>query len=310
LARAFFHNGKSGKDKRGRRLMSFRKRLTSGEFVVLAEMNTPKGVDISELVNNARRIKGRVDAVIVPDMENGIMRMSALAGGVLMHQQGIESIINVYCRDRNRMALQGDILGAHVLGIQNLIIVHSEEMVKGDHRDAKPVDDMDELELLGAIQSLQKGVDMAGFDLNGSPSFTVGCTFAPSDDGDAFDEELALAQKKIEAGAQFVITPPVYDLDRFAANMDAFKTLGVPIIPTVFLIKSVGIARYIANYEPGAHISEDLIKRIRKAPDTETECLKIAGELIVGLKEISQGVQIITLGWEYRLPAILDYAGI
>jgi 5,10-methylenetetrahydrofolate reductase len=169
---------------------------------------------------------------------------------------------------------------------------------------------MDELELLGAIQSLQKGADMAGFDLNGSPSFTVGCTIAPSGDRDAFDKELSLARKKIEAGAQFVITPPVYDLDRFATNMDAFKTLGVPIIPTVFLIKSVGIARYIANYEPGAHISEDLIKRIRKAPDTETECLKIAGEIIVGLKEISQGVQIVTLGWEYRLPAILDYAGI
>lgn len=290
--------------------MSFRKRLTSGEFVVLAEMNTPKGVDISELVNNARRIKGRVDAVIVPDMENGIMRMSALAGGVLMHQQGIESIINIYCRDRNRMALQGDILGAHVLGIQNLVIVHSEEMVKGDHRDAIPVDDMDELELLGAIQSLQQGSDMAGFDLNGSPSFTVGCTITPSGDRDAFDKELSLARKKVEAGAQFVITPPVYDLDRFAENVDAFKTLGVPIIPTVFLIKSVGIARYIANYEPGAHISEDLIKRIRKAPDTETECLKIAGEIIVGLKEISQGVQIVTLGWEYRLPVILDYAGI
>ncbi len=290
--------------------MSFQKRLTSGEFVVLAEMNTPKGVDISELVSNARRIKGRVDAVIVPDMDNGIMRMSALAGGVLMHQQGVESIIHVYCRDRNRMALQGDILAAHVLGIQNLVVVHSEEMAKGDHRDAKPVNDMDELELLGAIQSLQKGVDMAGFDLIGSPSFTVGCTIAPSGDRDAFDKELSLARKKIEAGARFVITPPVYDLDRFATNMDEFKTLGVPIIPTVFLIKSVGIARYISTYEPGAHISEDVIKRIRKASDTEMECLRIAGETVASLKEVAQGVHIITLGWEYRLPKILDYAGI
>jgi len=290
--------------------MSFQKRLTSGEFVVLAEMNTPKGVDISELVTNARRIKGRVDAVIVPDMDNGIMRMSALAGGVLMHQQGVESIIHVYCRDRNRMALQGDILAAHVLGIQNLVVVHGEEMAKGDHRDAKLVDDLDELELLGAIQSLQKGVDMAGFDLIGSPFFTVGCTMAPSADDVAFDKELLLARKKIEAGAQFIITPPVYDLDRFATNMDGFKTLGVPIIPTVFLIKSVGIARYISTYEPGAHISEDVIKRIRKAPDTEMECLRIAGETVAGLKEVAQGVHIITLGWEYRLPKILDYAGI
>jgi methylenetetrahydrofolate reductase (NADPH) len=290
--------------------MSFQKRLSSGEFVVLAEMNTPKGVDISKLVINARRIKGRVDAVIVPDMDNGIMRMSALAGGVLMHQQGVESIIHVYCRDRNRMALQGDILAAHVLGIQNLVVVHSEEMAKGDHRDAKAVDDLDDLELLGAIQSLQKGVDMAGFELNGRPSFTVGCTIAPSGNHNDFKKELALAAKKIEAGAQFIITPPVYDLSRFSTAMDAFKKLGVPIIPTVFLIKSVGIARYISTYEPGAHISEELIKRIRKASNPETECLRIVGEIVSGLKEVAQGVHIITLGWEYRLPEILDYAGI
>ncbi|MGW8324205.1 MAG: methylenetetrahydrofolate reductase [Desulfobacterales bacterium] len=290
--------------------MSFQKRLTSGEFVVLAEMNTPKGVDISELVTNARRIKGRVDAVVVPDMDNGIMRMSALAGGVLMHQQGVESIIHVYCRDRNRMALQGDILAAHVLGIQNLVVVHSEEMAKSDHRDAITVDDLDELELLGAVRTLQNGVDMAGFELNGSPSFTMGCTIAPSADDEAFEKELSLARKKIEAGAQFIITPPVYDLDRFSEAMKAFITLGVPIIPTVFLIKSVGIARYLSTYEPGAYISEDVIKRIRKASDTETECLRIAGETVAGLKKVAQGVHIITLGWEYRLPKILDYAGI
>ena len=290
--------------------MSFQKRLTSGEFVVLAEMNTPKGVDISELVTNVRRIKGRVDAVIVPDMDNGIMRMSALAGGVLMHQQGVESIIHVYCRDRNRMALQGDILAAHVLGIQNLVVAHSEEMAKGDHRDAKPVNDLDELELLGAIQSLQKGVDIAGFELSGSPFFTVGCSIAPFADDAALEKELSFAGEKIKAGAQFVITPPVFNLDHFTSSMEKIKKLGVPVISTVFLIKSVGIARYIANYEPGAHISEDMIKRIRKAPDTEMECLRIAGETVASLKEFSQGVQIVTLGWEYRLPVILDYAGI
>ena len=290
--------------------MSFQKRLSSGEFVVLAEMNTPKGVDISELVTNARRIKGRIDAVIVPDMDNGVMRMSALAGGVLMHQQGIEAIIHVYCRDRNRMVLQGDILAAHVLGIQNLVVVHSEDMAKGDHIDAKPVYDLDELGLLGAIQSLQRGADMAGFDLHGTPSFSVGCTLAPFADEKALEEELVLAGKKIEAGAQFIITPPVFDLDHFASFMEKAKALGVPVIPTVFLIKSVGIARYIANFEPGAHISEEMIRRIRKAPDTEMECIRIAGETVAGLKAISQGVQIVTIGWEYRLPAILDYAGI
>jgi 5,10-methylenetetrahydrofolate reductase len=290
--------------------MSFQKRLSSGEFVVLAEMNTPKGVDISEMVTNARRIKGRIDAVIVPDMDNGVMRMSALAGGVLMHQQGIEAVIHVYVRDRNRMALQGDILAAHVLGIQNLVVVHSEDMAKGDHIETKPVYDLDELSLLGAIQSLQGGVDMAGFELHGTPSFTVGCTIEPYADQKAMEAELELAAKKIEAGAQFLITPPVFDVDHFASFMEKAKGLGVPVISTVFLIKSVGIARYIANFEPGARISEEMIQRIRKAPDTEMECIRIAGELVAGLKTVSQGVQIVTIGWEYRLPAILDCAGI
>ncbi len=176
--------------------MSFQKRLASGEFVVLAEMNTPKGVDISQLITNARRIKGRVDAVVVPDMDNGVMRMSALAGGVLMQQQGIEAVIHLYCRDRNRMALQGDILAAHVLGLQNLVVVNSEPMANGDHRDAKPVNDLDELGLVKAIDALQKGVDLAGFDLEGAPSFITGCTIGSFADAKEMSAELDLARKK------------------------------------------------------------------------------------------------------------------
>jgi methylenetetrahydrofolate reductase (NADPH) len=290
--------------------MSFQKRLTSGEFVVLAEMNTPKGVDISQLITNARRIKGRVDAAIVPDMDNGVMRMSALAGGVLMQQHGIEAIIHVYCRDRNRMALQGDILGAHVLGLQNLVVANSEEMSNGDHRDAKPVNDLDEVGLLEAIRSLQKGTDMAGFDLEGAPSFTTGCTIASFADEREMAAELELAHKKVDAGAQFVITPPVFDVERFGTFVSAAKGLGVPIIATIFLVKSVGIARYMALNEPGAHISEEMIRRIRKAADREAECLKIAGETIAALKNRVAGVKIETHGWEHRLASILDYAGL
>ena len=290
--------------------MSFQKRLSRGEFVVLADMDTPKGVDISDLITNARRVKGRVDAVIIPDMEDGMMRMSALGGAVLMQQQGIEAIIHVYCRDRNRIALQGDVLSAHVLGIQNLVVVTGEDMAFGDHRDAKPVNDLDELSLLGAIQSLQEGIDVAGFDLKGSPSFTVGCTLSPYVDDKALDAELDLAQKKIEAGAQYIITPPVFDRDHFSTFLERAKGLGVPIIATVFLLKSVGIARYMATNEPGVNISEEMIQRIRRSPDRETEGLRIAGEMISDLKGLAQGVQIVTLGWEHQLPAILDYAGL
>ncbi len=290
--------------------MSFQRRLTSGEFVVLAEMNTPKGVNVSALVANARKIKGRVDAVIVPDMDNGVMRMSALAGGALIHQQGMEAIIHLYCRDRNRMALQGDVLAANFLGIQNLLVVSGEEMANGDHRDAAVVNDLDEVELIGAIKALQNGVDMSGFSLDGTPEFTTGCTLGAFADEKTLDAELADLEKKVAAGASFVVTPPVFDVERFAASLEKIAALNVPVIASVFLLKSVGIARYMSLNEPGAHISEEMIKRIRKAPDREMECLRIAGETIAQLKKRVQGVKIETQGWEHKLPTILGFAGL
>jgi 5,10-methylenetetrahydrofolate reductase len=290
--------------------MSFQKRLSSGEFLVLAEINTPKGVDISEMVMNVRRIKGRVDAVIVPDMEDGVMKMSALGGGVLMNHQGIEPIIHVYCRDRNRIALQGDMLSAYVLGIQNLIVVRGEDMVYADHSETKAVDDLDELRLLGAIKSLQEGTDMAGFELKGRPSFTVGCNIAPYSDDEAQKRELEIAHKKIEAGAQFIVSPPVFDMDHFVSFAEKVSELHVPLLATVFLIKTVGIARYMATYEPGARISEELIRRLRKAKDRDAESVQIAGETVSALRDFAQGVKIVTLGWEHRIPAILDFAGL
>ncbi len=288
--------------------MSFQKRLSSGEFVILAQMNTPKGVNISEMVNNARRIKERVHGVVIPDMDNGVMRMSAMAGGALMRQQGLEPIMHVYGRDKNRMALQGDILAAYVLGIQTLVVVKGENMSAGDHVQAKTVDDLDALSLLEAIRSLKKGTDMAGFELDGNPDFTVGCTLGPFVDDQTLDQEIEKAQMKVEAGAQFLLTPAVFNIDRFSSFLNKVKGLGVPIIPTVFLLKTVGIARYMATYEPGAFISEPLIKRMRQSKNREMEGFIIAGETIKQLKGVVQGVQIVTLGWEHRLTTILDYA--
>lgn len=290
--------------------MSFQKRLSSGEFVVIAEMNTPKGVDISRLVSEARRIRGRVDAVMVPDMDNGVMRMSALAGGVLMQQQGLEAIVHMYCRDKNRMALQGDLLAAHVLGIENLLVVDSEPMENSDHREAKPVYDLDEMALLGAIAALQSGKDLAGFDLEGAPVFTTGCTLGPCSEGAVLDASLETAAQKIKKGAAFIITPPVFDIKRFEPILKKVASLGVPVIASVFLIKSVAVARYIATNEPQAGLSEATIQRIRKAGDREQECVQIAGETVAALKSMAQGVLIQPLGWEHRLPAILDAAGL
>ncbi len=290
--------------------MSFQKRLAAKEFAVLAEMHTPKGINISRLINDARRLKGRVDAVVVPDMDNGIMRMSALAGGVLLQQQGVETIMHMYCRDRNRMALQGDALAAHVLGIQNIIVADSTDMSESDHSDAAPVNDLNEVELIESLMTLQTGKDMSGFDLDGAPDFSIGCTLTPFADDKGRDAALLRAQEKVKAGASYIVIPPVFDVADNAALLARINELGVPVIATVFLLKSLAIAQYIANSDPGAGISNDLIRRIRKSSNREQEGIKIAGETVLALKEKSQGVLIQTLGWEHKLPEILDVAKI
>lgn len=290
--------------------MSIQKRLQNGEFVVLAEMHTPKGVDISRFVTDAKRIKGRVHGVLVPDMDNGIMRLSALAGGALLQQEGMETAITVYGRDRNRMALQGDLLAAHVLGIHNLIVAKGETMANCDHRNALPVNDLDELGLLETIQSLKNGKDLSGFDLNGSPEFFVGCYLSPYADEAGLERELEAAAEKIQAGAGFLVSPPVYDLSHFEGLLKKAASLKVPVIAPVFLLKSVAIARYILTNEPGSGLKEELISRMRKSSDRELEGLKIAGETVAGLKKMAQGVLIQTMGWEHRLPVILDQAGL
>jgi methylenetetrahydrofolate reductase (NADPH) len=290
--------------------MSFQKKLTTGDFVVLAEFDTPKGVDLSELFSNIMKVKGRVDGVIVPEMGQAVMRMSALGGAALMQQHGMETIMQICARDRNRLALQGDILSAYVLGIRNLLVMPGEEIMYGDHIDAKPIADIDELTLLKAIRGIENGVDMAGMELYGAPEFVTGCSIKPAKNEIALEAELELAQKKVREGAQFIVTPPVFNIPAFTYFMEKAKALAVPVIATVFVLKSVGVARYISTNVPGPPIPEEMISRIRKAPDRITECVNIAGELVVALRELCQGVQLVTMGWESRLPAILDVAHI
>lgn len=288
--------------------MGFQEKLFSGDFVILAEFDPPKGVDVSDLFLNIMKIKGRVDGIIVPEMAQAVMRMSALGGAALMQQHGMETIMQLCCRDRNRLALQGDILAAYMFGIKNLLVVPGEEIVYGDHIDARPIADIDELTLLRVIKGLQKGFDMAGMELKGAPEFVTGCSIKPAKNEMALEAELGLAQKKVTEGAQFVVTPPVFNIPAFTYFMDKAKRLGVPVIATVFLLKSVGVARYISTNVPGPPIPEEMIMRIRKAPDRVAECIAIAGELVTTLKELCQGVQLVTMGWENRLSAILDTA--
>jgi methylenetetrahydrofolate reductase (NADPH) len=290
--------------------MSFQKKLLAGDFVVLAEFDPPKGVDASDLVSNLIKIKGRVDGVIVPEMGQAVMRMSAMGGAALMQQHGMETIMQICARDRNRLALQGDVLAAYFLGIRNLLVIPGEEIMYGDHIDAKQFADIDELTLLRAIKGLQNGVDMAGMELKGSPQFVTGCSIKPTNNEIALEAELELTQKKVKEGAQFLVTPPVFNINAFTYFMEKARVLGIPVIATVFLLKSVGVARYFSTNVPGPPIPEEMISRLRKATDRINECVNIAGELITSLRELCQGVQVVTMGWENRLPGILDAANI
>ncbi len=290
--------------------MSFQTKLSSGEFAVLAEVDTPKGIDISDLVTNVRHLKSRVDAVVIPDMDNGVMHLSALGSGALIRQQGLEPMIHAYGRDRNRMALQGDLLSSHVMGIHNILVVQGEAMINGDHQDAKTVDDLDEMGILEAINSLNQGKDMAGFELKGKPELFAGCAVPPISDEAQIDLEVQSAQAKVKAGAKYIVLQPVFDTVFYKQIINAFKTLNVPVIASVFLLKNVGMARYISINDPSSRLFEDVIKRIRKSTDREKECIAIAGEMAKSLKETAQGIKISALGWEDRLPAILDSAGL
>lgn len=287
--------------------MQLKRRFEAGEFAILAEMEPPKGVDTSQMISNAKRVKDRVDAFVIPEMSNAVMRMSSLGAAMILQVQGMETVAQVCCRDRNRIALQADLLAAAGCGIGNVMAVTGKDPSYGDHHKARSVYDIDIFELLQTIGDLQKGRDMAGIELCGSPEFTVGSIFNAGARDKSPELEFEEMNRKIAAGTRFFITPPLFDItdiDPFMKRVDRQKTV---IIPTVLLLKSLGMARYMARNMEDVHIPDDLIQRIRKAPDKVRECISIAAEMVSTLKRNGfDGVLLATLGWEHKLPEILD----
>ncbi len=287
--------------------MQLKRRFEAGEFAVLAEMEPPKGVDTSQMVANAKRVKDRVDAFVVPEMSNAVMRMSSLGAAMILQVQGMETVLQVCCRDRNRIALQADLLAAAGCGIDNVMAVTGKDPSFGDHHQARSVYDIDIFELLQTVGDLQNGRDMAGIELAGSPEFTVGATVNAAARDKSPELELEEMNRKIAAGTRFFITPPLFDIADIAPFMKRIDRQKAVIIPTVLLLKSMGMARYIARNMEDVHIPDELIQRIRKAPDKVRECIRIAAEQVTALKrEGFAGVLLATLGWEHKLPEILD----
>jgi len=289
--------------------MSLKEKIETGQFVVLGELEPPKGTDFSHMVAHANRVRNRLDAFVVPEMANAVMKASSLGGCACLNREGLEPVFQACCRDRNRLALQADILAAGGLGIDNIMVVPGEEIAFGDHPRARAVHDLSLTQALEMIRSLCSGKDMSGIDLQGTPDFLVGSNLNAGVTGGALDLELEELSSKIDLGVRFVITTPVFDLDRFEKLLKRLDRQKIAVIPTVLLLKSAGMARYIDRNIPHISIPSDMIQSIQKASDKLKRCVEIAGELIAGLKAMEVGgVMISTIGWEDKLPLVLDQA--
>ena len=289
--------------------MTLKEKLQQGGFMITSEVTPPKGTDISEVIGDAEGLRGRVDALTVTDGKNSVMAMTPLVLGHLLQRRGFETILHISCRDRNRLALQADLLGAAALGIDTLVVSTGDYASMGDHPQTKPVFDLDSIQLLKIIQKLGSGQDMAGNPLRGGPEFFAGATVSPIPGTEAALElQLVKMEKKAAAGAKFFQTQPVFDLQGFERFMKRAADLGIPILASVLLLKSAAMARFINKNMPGIFVPERLIEEMGKAPDRVQASIGICARLIRELRGLCQGIHFIPVGWEKRVPAILDAA--
>ncbi len=286
--------------------MQLRRRVDAGEFACLVQIEPPKGTDVSAMVDGAMGVKGIADAFIIPEMGNAVMRMSSLGASILLKTKGVDTVMQVCCRDRNRLALQGDILAAAACGISAVMVVTGEDPSFGDHHTAKAVYDVDMDTLLAGMASLEKGHDMAGVELNGSPDFLKGATLNTCLRGADREAELDRMKKMMDAGVRFFITQPVFEFVMTQPFLKTAEKYGAKIFPTVLLLKSLGMARYMARNVNYVNIPDTIVNRILKSSDKVRECTRMARETIESVKkEGFGGVNVSTLGWEHKLPELL-----
>ena len=291
--------------------MALRYKIQSGKSLVTSEIGPPKGIETKEILEDARLIQGRVDAINVTDLQSSVMRLGSLAVCAILKQHGFEPIFQVTCRDRNRLALQSDILSAASLGIENLLILTGDHTTLGDHPQAKPVFDLDSVQLLRVVKGLERGVDMVGNQLLGAaPKFCMGAVVNPG--ADPIEPQIIKMEKKIEAGAQFFQTQAVYDVKVFEKFLSKIKHLKTTVLAGIVLLKSAGMAKYMNKNVAGVTVPQNLIDEMDSVSkeDRAKKSIEIAARLIKELKPMCQGVHIMPIGWDRKVPLVLDAAGL
>ena len=289
--------------------MSFKEKIKSGKFLITSEIGPPKGIETKTILEDAELIRGRVDAINVTDLQSSVMRLGSLAVCALLKQKGFEPIYQLTCRDRNRLALQSDLLSAAALGIENVLILTGDHPTLGDHPEAKPVFDLDSVQLLQVAKRLTQGFDMKGNKLEGTPpKFCLGAVVNPG--ADPIEPQIIKMEKKLEAGAEFFQTQAVYDLKVFENFLKKIKHLKTTILAGIVLLKSAGMARYMNKNVAGVYVPEDLIKEMEEAKDKKEKSVEIASRLIKELKNMCQGIHIMPIGWDKVVPKVLDASGL
>ena len=284
----------------------------NGQFVVTAEVGPPKGIHIDHLVEEATTYLSGITAVNITDNQSSVMRMGSLPTCVALKNAGLTPIFQVTCRDRNRIGLQSDLLGAAMLGIDNILCLTGDHTTLGDHPGAKPVFDLDSVSLLHTVSQLEKGVDLGGNALVGEPpKFAKGAVVSPC--SDSVDAQLAKMERKVMAGADYFQTQAVFEPEKFISFMEKAKQFGKPVQLGVIIPKSAGMAKFMNNNVAGIHVPQEMIdalaadKERAKAGITGVE---IAASIIKECRPYCQGVHIMALGWEAKVPELLKLAGI
>jgi 5,10-methylenetetrahydrofolate reductase len=277
-------------------------RLARQQFVVTAEIAPPKGIDIAPALAKAELLRD-MDAINVTDNQGACMRMSPLALARLLVEQGFEPILQLTCRDRNRMALQSDLLGAAAMGIENLLLLTGDHPKFGDHKASRPVFDLDSVQLIKAVDRLEQGVDMAGKPLCAAPKFFTGAAVAPAAEPQLLT--LKKFQKKVSCGVKFFQTQAVFQRSQLETFMAAAKQFQVPVILGVLLLKNARMANFLNRNIPGVQVPQDLLQRLEGAADPLQEGVRIAREMVGLARHFCQGVHLMTFGHENLIPQIL-----
>ena len=290
--------------------------LASGTFTITGEVGPPKGIDIEHCMHGADLMKDKVVAINVTDIQTAVMRVGSMAISAKLVQRGIEPVFQMVTRDRNRLALQSDLLSAAVMGIENVLALTGDHIVMGDHKAAKPVYDLDSVGLLAAISNLEAGSDL-GCDmkgnpnkLEGTPTFFKGCCVTPC--AEAVEPQIIKLEKKIEAGAQFCQTQAVYDPAAFESFMNevARRNIKIPMMVGIVVLKGAGMAKYMNKFVPGVVVPEAMLAELAETPkeDTKKKGVEIAARLIREMKSMCQGAHLMPLGWDDTVPEIVDQA--